>query len=200
MGNKIPPSIPSTPGCSTIGPTHFLTKPRIQSTDIKIGHQRNPIADQNELFIVVVTAFFPLLFFVILILPLLLSYPYSYPLHFLSSSCATIHYSLAQLFFRTLLIHSLSLSSPPPPSLVQLLPPTHSPHTDSLLYQPYTTPALCNTWHKYPPPQQQKYTQIDTSHPKFSIPHTSSPTRPTPLFPFCLLVPPLPITKVYISN
>jgi hypothetical protein len=75
------------------------------------------------------------LFFVLLTLTSLFSYPYSYPLHFLSFSCATIHCSPSQLLFLPLLIHSLPLSSPPSHRLPQLvntlpLPPTHSPPAD----------------------------------------------------------------------
>jgi hypothetical protein len=62
------------------------------------------------------------------------SYPYSYPLHFPSFSCTTIHCSLSQILFLPLLMHSVPSSSPLPilPQLVTtvLFTPTHSPSTD----------------------------------------------------------------------
>jgi hypothetical protein len=71
------------------------------------------------------------LFFVILTLLSLFSYPYSYSLHFPHFSYSTIYCYPSQLLYLPLLIHFLPLSSLPPPRLLQTvttlqLPPTHS--------------------------------------------------------------------------
>jgi hypothetical protein len=123
--------------------------------------------------------------------PSLLSYPYSYPLHFPSFSCATIHCTTFQLLFLPLLIHYLQLSSPPllssPKLLAQYPFLLHTHHLlTSLLYQLYTIPVPCKPCHKHPPLQKQKYIQIDTMDTKPSSSCIYSPTNP-PLFPppFC---------------
>jgi hypothetical protein len=55
-------------------------------------------------------------FFVLLTSPLLLSYPFSYYLHFLSFICATIYCSFPLLLFHPLLIQSLPCLHLPLPS------------------------------------------------------------------------------------
>jgi hypothetical protein len=104
-----------------------------------------------------------LFFLVLLAFPLLFSSPYSYPLHFLSFSCAAIHCSPLQLPFLPLLIHTFQYIC-----LLLLSFPNLSPHFLSLLhihhrltrlpYQPYTPDTPCNPWHNHLPLQQWKYT------------------------------------------
>jgi hypothetical protein len=104
---------------------------------------------------------------------------YSHLLHFPSFFCTTIHSSPFQLLFLPLVIHSFPSSTPLWPS------PNLSPHYLSLLhtyhlltsleYKLYTTPALCNPWHKHPPLLQQKYTQTHT--------RVTKPSSPIPLNP-----------------
>jgi hypothetical protein len=71
---------------------------------------------------------------------------YSYPLHFPSFSCATIHCSPSQLFFLSLLMHSFPVFTSA--SYLPLTCHHTTPHTQHLmtilLYQLYTTPAPCN--------------------------------------------------------
>jgi hypothetical protein len=83
-GKKKPPAA-SSPSGLTREETPFPTKPRLQSANTRIGHQRNKsrtFTEYTNLFVVVVPVFF-----VLLTLPLLLFYPYSYSL------------SLSHLFF-----------------------------------------------------------------------------------------------------
>jgi hypothetical protein len=61
--------------------------------------------------------------------PSLFSYPSSYPLHFPSFSCATIHCSPSQLLFQPLLIHSFPGFMPlfyPPPTCQHTIPPSYT--------------------------------------------------------------------------
>jgi hypothetical protein len=137
--------------------------------------------------------------------PSLFSCPYSYPLHFPSFSCATIHCSPSQLFFLPLLIQSflclhlsLLLSFP---NLSQLYPSLlHTHHSvTSLLSQPYTPPAPA-----IPDTSTLHYNNRNTSK------HTQGPQNPaTPILlplsthPFShtlFLVPHLPITHISISS
>jgi hypothetical protein len=67
-----------------------------------------------------------------------------------------------------------------------LLLHTHEPRTN-LLYQLYTTPNPCNTWHKHPL-LQQKYTQTHIKNIITSSPHTASITH-LPHFPPSLVPP-----------
>jgi hypothetical protein len=119
--------------------------------------------------------------------PSLFTYPYSYPLHFPSFFCATIHCSPSQLFFLTLLIYSFPclqvplLSSPNLSPHYYSLLNTHHPLT-SLQYQLYTILVPCNPWHKHPSLQQQKYTQTHTRATKTSNPHNYTPIH----WPFSL--------------
>jgi hypothetical protein len=64
--------------------------------------------------------------------------------------------------------------SPDYPSLLH----THHLLTN-LLYQLYTTPNPCNSQHKNPPLQQQKYTQIHTRPQKPATPTMLPLTHPT---------------------
>jgi hypothetical protein len=93
---------------------------------------------------VFITCFF-LFFPVLLALPSLFSYPYSYLLHFPTFSCATIH-ALPPNYSFYPFSSTLSPSSPPCPILPNLsshyLSLLHTQHAlTSLLYQLYTTPA-----------------------------------------------------------
>jgi hypothetical protein len=86
---KNPPAI-STPSCPRRGAAPFPTKPRIPSTNTRTGCKRSKsrtFTEQTEFFVVAVPGF---IFSVLLTLPSLFSFPYSYPLHFPSFSCATI--------------------------------------------------------------------------------------------------------------
>jgi hypothetical protein len=119
----------------------FPTKPRIPSTNTRIGCQRNKSRTftKRMKFLLLYLLFFS----VLLTSPSLFSYAYSYPLHFPSFSCATIYCSPSQLLLLPLLIHSLPLSfpnlSPHYPTLLH----THHLLT-GLLYQLYTPPDPCN--------------------------------------------------------
>jgi hypothetical protein len=71
----------------------------------------------------------------LLTLPLLFSYPYSYPFHFLSLSSTTIHCSPFQLLCLPSLIYSFPCLHLPTATLHQPvttlpLPPAHSPPDD----------------------------------------------------------------------
>jgi hypothetical protein len=59
----------------------------------------------------------------------------------------------------------------------------------NILYELYTTPIPCNSQHKHPTLQQQKYNQTQPRATKPSNPHNSYPNHP-PHFPPTLLVPP----------
>jgi hypothetical protein len=130
------------------------------------------------------------------------SYPYSNPLHFPSFSCNTIHCSLSQLLLLPLFIHSFpSLHLPPifPQPVTSLpLPPTESSSTNQS-----TVPTV------HPPNPLQSLTQAPSTttveiHPnthkglKTQQSITSSSIHP--LFQPILLVPPLPITQVFIFS
>jgi hypothetical protein len=76
--------------------------------------------------------FFVVFFFCIVNFTINIFLSLSYPLYFPSFSCTTIHCFPYQLLFLLLLIHSLPLSSSPPPILPQTittlsLPPIHPP-------------------------------------------------------------------------
>jgi hypothetical protein len=152
------------------------TKPRIPSSNIRIGHQKNnsrTFTKQTELFVVAVPGDF---FSVLLTLPSPFSYPYSYPLHFQPFSCATIHWSPSQLLFPYFLIHSLSLSSLP------LHTSSTCHHTTSPSYTLITCWLAYCTNYKHPQPcaipdkstlqYNSGLTHIWATKP--SSPHTSS--------------------------
>jgi hypothetical protein len=67
----------------------------------------------------------------------------------------------------------------------------------SQLYGTYTSPALCNHWHKHRPLPQRKYIQTHTRATKPRRPHTPSPTHPILPFLSPLLARPLLITHFY---
>jgi hypothetical protein len=123
---------------------------------------------------------------VLLTSPSLSSHPYSYILHFVSFSCATIHCYSSQLLFLPFLIHSFSLSLSPPSILSQpitILSLLHKHNLlTSLLYQLYTTP--CNPWHKHLTLQQTHTRATKPSRP-YTLPPLTHPTYHSPL-----LVPP----------
>jgi hypothetical protein len=142
---------------------------------------------QSELY-VVGTPGFCLFFFVLLTLPSLFSYPYSYPLHVSCSSCATIHSSPSQLLVLLLLIHSVPIfASPcyPSPTCHHIAPPSYTLTTHWLAY--YTKHT-----HHWPPAipitstfqYNWKYTSTHTCETKPSRPYTSSPTHPLYFPPF----------------
>jgi hypothetical protein len=88
------------------GQAPFPTKPRMPSSNTRIGYQKNKsrtFTKPTELSVVTIPVFF---LSSLLTLPSLFSYFYSYPLHFPSFSCATVHYSPSQLLFLLILIHS----------------------------------------------------------------------------------------------
>jgi hypothetical protein len=118
---------------------------------------------------------------VLLTLSSLISYPYSYPLHFPSFSHTTIHCSPSQLLFLPLLIHSF-----PCLHLLILSSPKLSPH-----YLPsYTLTTCCLAYCTsctQPQPLQSltqtpsTATEIHQTHIRTTKPsslHTSSPTYP----------------------
>jgi hypothetical protein len=161
--------------------------PSVIRTNTRMGCQRSKyrtFAKLTVLFLVaVVIDFFPLVFpplfyLVFLILLLIFSYLYSYLLHFLSFSCATIHYSSPQLFL-PIFIHCLPLTSHTSPQLplpVTTLP-RPLPHllpTDSIQYKLCTPSAPCN-----PALQQWNYTQTHPKFPKPCSPHLSTSTYPS---------------------
>jgi hypothetical protein len=76
-------------------------------------------------------------FFVLSTLTSLFSYPYSYPLHFLPFSFTTIYYSLSQLLFLPLLIHSFPRLHLPLLSFLNL-----SSHYLSLLHTHHSLTSL----------------------------------------------------------
>jgi hypothetical protein len=144
--------------------------------------------EQTELFAVDV----PVYFSVLLTLPSLFSYPYSYPPHFPSFSCATIHCSPLNYSF-------FPFSSTPSPVFAPPFPPTCPPYPSllhihhllaSLLYWQYTSwhPAIPDTSTFYYNSRNiPKHTQ-GPQNPAASIP------LPPPRPPLSLLTPPLPIT------
>jgi hypothetical protein len=82
---------------------------------------------------------------VLLTSPSLFSYPYSYPPHFPSFSCATIHCSPSQILFLPLLMYSIPIFTSlfyAPSTCHHTVPPSHL--LTRLLYQLYTTSAPCN--------------------------------------------------------
>jgi hypothetical protein len=89
----------------------------------------------NLMFFIVSFLFLILIFIIpiLLTLPSLFSYSYSYPLHFPSFCCATIHCSPSQLLFLPLLTHSF-----PCLHLPFLSSPNQSSHYHSLIH---STPA-----------------------------------------------------------
>jgi hypothetical protein len=121
----------------------------------------------------------------------------SYPLHFLSFSCDTIHCSPLNYSFCPLSpsLSSIFTTSSYPPNLSPHYPifPTHSHLLTSLLYQLYTIPAPCN-------PDTSILHYNNRNIPK----HAQGPQNPAtpislPLPTHLFLVPLLPIAQISIS-
>jgi hypothetical protein len=128
-------------------------------------------------------------FFVLLTLPSLFSYPYSYLLHFPSFSCATIHCSPSQLLFLPLLIHSLPIfasSSYPSPSCHQTTPP---PCTLTTYWLDYCT--------KNTHPQTPAVPNTSTVHynSRNTPKHTQGQQNPATILPH----PPPPLSMLLLS-
>jgi hypothetical protein len=82
----------------------------------------------NFLLLLYLFFFLNFLLFVLFTLTSLFSYSYSYPFHFPSFCCATIHCSPSQLLFLPLLIHAfpLSLSHHPSSTCYHTIPPSYT--------------------------------------------------------------------------
>jgi hypothetical protein len=137
-----------TEGTKSYSQASHLMRPHQYSllyANTRIRHLRNryrTFTKKTELFVVPVpgvfccVSFIRVFFFfsVLLTSPSLFSYPYTYPIHFPSFSCATIHCSLSQLLFLPLLIYCIPVFTYPFYSLQPVttlpLPLTHSPHAD----------------------------------------------------------------------
>jgi hypothetical protein len=92
--------------------------------------------------------FLNFLLFVLFTLTSLFSYSYSYPFHFPSFCCATIHCSPSQLLFLPLLIHAfpLSLSHHPSSTCYHTIPPSYTITTHWLAYcSHHQPPAILDT-------------------------------------------------------
>jgi hypothetical protein len=196
---KEKPTAISTWSCLTRRLAPFPTKPRITSTNTRIGHQRNKsrtFTEQTELFVFAVPVFF--------------SYIINFTTTILLSLCLLPALSLLFLCYNILLSLPTNLSAPSCPFTPYLCPRSSSnlsPHypaflhtynlLTSLLYQLYTLQhsAIPDTNTLY-------YNSRNTSK------HTQGQQNPAaaiPLFPpsfVCplLLVPPFPITQVSISR
>jgi hypothetical protein len=118
--------------------------------------------------------------------PLLFTSPYSYPLHFLSFSCAAIHCSPLQLPFLFLLIHSSHYICLPLLSF-----PNQSPHFLSFLNIHHLLTRL-HTNHTYP--LSPAITDKSTLHYKSGNTHKHTQGPLYPAAPIALLVPPFSIT------
>jgi hypothetical protein len=144
----------------------------------------------------------PQKFPVLLTLPSLFSYLYSYPFHFLSLSCATIQCSPSQLLvlpFSSTLFPIFTSLSYPPPTCQHTNPPSYT----------LTTHWLDNCTN-YARPWPPAIPDTSTFHYNRNIPkHAQGPQNPAvpflsphlpTLFPTPLLVPHLPISQISISS
>jgi hypothetical protein len=143
-------------------------------------------------------SFFLILIFIIPVLVTsssLVSYPYSYPLHFPSFSCATIHCSPSNYSFCSSSTLSPIFTSPfyPSPTCHHTAPPSYTLTDCWLVYctnctqlQPLAIPET-----RFPP-LQQKYAQTHTraSSPSHFFPHPHTPfLTPSPFSYHLLPIP-----------
>jgi hypothetical protein len=136
------------------------------------------LTKHTQIYVLAYLVFF--VFFVLLNLPSLFSYPCSYPLHVPCFSCATIHSSPSQLLDLLLFIHSLPIFAAPyypSPACHHITPPSYTLTTYWLAY--YTKHT-----HYLPPaiPLTSTFQYNSGNTPQYTL-GLQNPADPIPLFP-----------------